>query len=130
MEYLASPLEKTKQNKTGSQPWVKRESRGLLKLPLLIVLLLQVIGGGGRRRVRVARQRRHGDDVRRSAQASGGVLLHVVGGDDCQRGAPFLVLVGLDVLGEVVAAHEALGALGTLEALFSWKTGEDHTKDA
>lgn len=90
-----------------------------------------MIRRGRRRWVGVARQRRHGDDVRRGAQAPGGVLLHVVSGDDCQRGAPFLVLVCLDVLGEVVAAHEALGALGTLEALFSWKSGSgrDHIQN-
>lgn len=78
-----------------------------------------MIGGGGRGGFGVPREGSHGDDLRGVGQALGGVLLHVVGGDDCHGGAALLVLVGLDVLGEVVAAHEALGAFGALEALFS-----------
>lgn len=93
----------------------------LLKLLVFVLLFLQVIRGGGCSGVRVARESRHGDNVRGRAQAFRGVFLHVFGGDDCQRGSALLVLVGFDVLGEVVAAHEALRALWTLKALFSCK---------
>lgn len=100
---------------------VNRRVPCLLKLLVFVLLFLQVIRGGGRSGVGVARESRHGDNVRGRAQAFRGVFLHVFGGDDCQRGSALLVLVGFDVLGEVVAAHKTLRALWTLKALFSCK---------
>lgn len=84
-----------------------------------------MIGSGRRSGVRVTRQCCYGDNLRGGAEVLGSVFLHVVSGDDCHRGAALLVLVGLDVLREVVAAHEALGAFGTLKALFSCDSVEN-----
>lgn len=81
-----------------------------------------MVGGGGRGGFGVPRQGSHGDDLRGVGQALGGVFLQVVSGDDCHGGAALLVLMGLDVLREVVAAHEALRAFGAFKALFPWRS--------
>lgn len=96
----------------------------LFILLFLLFLFLQVIGGGWRSGVRLARQGCYGDNLRGGGEIFGSVVLHVIRGDDGHRGAALLVLMSLDVLREVVAAHEALGAFGTLKALFSCTSGE------
>lgn len=105
-------MEKKEKEKTTGN---KNEGAGLFKL------LLQVVGGGGRGRVRILGERRHGNHPGRAEDLVVTRVLHVLCGDDGEGCAPLLVLVGLDVLREVVASHKPLGTFRTLKPLLTYQ---------